>query len=71
MDLPGAGSTRLWVMADRARSWSLDALLHLSYESLLAFSDREAWEREGLGKVEVILLLNHYNYYNCYHNHWL
>ena len=36
-------ATSSWAMAGLARSWFLDALLHLSYESLPAFSDRGAW----------------------------
>ena len=49
----GAGPTRLWVMADTARSWSLDARLHLSYESFLTLSDRKAWERVGFERLKT------------------
>ena len=42
---------RLWAMAGLARSWSSDALLHLSYESILTFSDREVGEVEVTPKL--------------------
>ena len=43
----GAGPTRLWMMVNMVRCWSLYALLHLSCGYLFTFSDREAWEQVG------------------------
>ena len=52
----GDGPTKLCAMAGLAKSLSLDGLLHLSYESLLDFSDRQVRKRVSFESLKSSFL---------------